>query len=248
WRAVQGGECAVPPHGIVVAALVSSMLRAIAVGLVAAALGCSSSAPGDVDGGVADGPSGIDSGAGDIDGPAGVGLEIDFVAAPPLPNVASGVSVDECRVWLRDLRVIGDAAPGDSRTSLAQLELDFEPGRNPPGVLFPQAPPGHYSQLAARLGRSDGSNSFQIRATVTGGGQTYELEIRDDTPADISVALSVRVENQAVAVPSALALSLLGSIAWSTAPHDDNNRIELDGTSPITATVRAALVAGFHAQ
>ncbi len=228
------------------------MLRAIAaVALVAAALGCSSPAPGgDVDGGggVVDAPP-RDGGSDDVDvPPAGVGLEFDF-AAPGLPAVASGVAIDEVRVWLRDVRVVGDAAPpGDSRTSLAELELDFEPGRSPSPVTFPQAPPGNYSQLAARLGRSDGSQSFEIDGTVTIGGVPHELEIRDRNIADVSVALDVRVDTQAVAITVALDLSFLGGIDWSTAPQDGNGRIELESGGPIVDAVRAGIAAGFVAQ
>jgi len=226
------------------------MLRAIAVGLVAAALGCSSSAPGGIDAGGADAPPlGPDGGSVDIDAPpAGVGLELDFVASPALPAVASGVTIDEVRVWLRDVRVLGDAAPGDSRTSLAQLELDFESGRNPAPVLFPQAPPGNYSQLAGRLGRTDGSQSFEIQGSVMIAGQPHELEIRDRNIADVSVALDVRVETQAVAVTVALDLAFLGGIDWSSAPQDNNGRIELDSGGPIVDAVRAGLAAGFHAE
>jgi hypothetical protein len=226
------------------------MLRAIAIGLVAAALGCSSPAPGgDVDGGggVVDAPP-RDGGSNDVDvPPAGVGLEFDF-AAPGLPAVATGVAIDEVRVWLRDVRVLGDAAPGDSRTSLAQLELDFEPGRSPPPVTFPQAPPGNYSQLAARLGRSDGSQSFEIEGTVTIAGVPHELEVRDRNSADVSIALDVRVDTQAVAVPVALDLSFLGGIDWSTAPQDGNGRVELENGGPIVDAVRAGIAAGFRAQ
>src|SRR5262249_10863665 len=149
----------------------------------------------------------------------------------------------------RDVRVIGDSAPpGDPRTSLAELELDFESGRNPAPVSFPQAPPGNYSQLAARLGRSDGSQSFEIQGTVTIAGLPHELEIRDNDIADVSVALDVRVETQAVAVPVALDLSFLGAIDWSTAPEDASGRIELEEGGPIVAAVRAGLAAGFHAE
>lgn len=228
------------------------MLRAIAAGLVAAALGCSSPAPGDVDagGGGADGPPvDRDAGPSDIDAPpAGVGLELDFVTLQTLPAAASGVQIDEVRLWLRDVRVIGDSAPGDSRTSLAQLELDFEPGRSPAPVSFPQAPPGNYSQLAARFGRSDGSQSFELQGTVTIAGQPHELEIKDDNIADVSVALSVSVETQAVAVTVALDLSFLGSIDWSSAPQDGNGRIQLEDGGPIVDSVRAGLAAGFHAE
>ena len=226
------------------------MLRAIAVGLVAAAAGCSSPATGGVDGGGGGDapPSDRDGGPNDVDAPpAGVGLELDLVA-PGLPWVATGVAVERVRLWLRDVRVIGDSAPGDARTSLAQLELDFEPGRDPPPVSFPQAPPGNYSQLAARLGRSDGSQSFEIQGTVTIAGQPHELEIRDLNIADVSVALDVRVETAAVAVTVALDLSFLGGIDWSSAPQDGNGRIQLEDGGPIVDAVRAGLVAGFHAE
>jgi hypothetical protein len=216
------------------------MRRAIAAAFLLAA-GCSAG-PAGGDGGAADAPPGADA-------PLGAGgLTFQLVARPALAHVAANVDVNEIRFWLRDIRAIGDAAPGDARTSLAEAQLDYRTDRDPDPIPFPLAPPGLYSELEARLGQvgGGGGNGYEIRGTVSVGGTTYELEINDESASGtITVPLGgLRVDNQTIATV-ALDLSFLGAIDWAAAGHDQD-RIALDSSSPTTAQVRAGMLVAFR--
>jgi hypothetical protein len=228
------------------------MLRAIVVVVLAVTglAACSGAPVGSVDGGgPPDGGTTLPSDGRDIDGPpTGGGLIFDFAAAPPLAQPFGAVTVDEMRVWLRDVRAIGDSAPGDSRTSLAYADLDYRPDRDPTAIQFPLAPPGRYSSLDARLGQvsGGGNNGYELRGHVVVGGKTYELHVSDQDATDpISVALGGLPVEGTTVVGVRLDLSFLGRLDWSQAVHGGNDKIELDSSSPFTAQVRAGVIAAW---
>jgi len=218
------------------------MLRATAVLLVLAA-GCTATPPGGE--GVPDAAAGPDGG--ERDGPTAGGLLIHLVARPALPSVSTTVSVSECKLWLRDVRAIGDAAPGDDRTSLAEAQLDFRSDRNPGDIEFPLAPPGLYSELDARLGQNggQGGNGYEIHGTVQIGPESFELEVDDEQAwGTISIDLgTLRVDGPTVTT-IALDLSFLGAIDWASLPRD-GDKIRLDSSSAAAAQFRAGVLGAF---
>jgi hypothetical protein len=212
------------------------MVRASVV-LLAVALGCGGSGLGP------DAGRGPDAVGGD--GPAGSGgLTIDLVAQPALDHVAPGVAIDELRLWLRDVRAIGDAAPGDGRTLLTAVVLDYRSDHDPDAIAFPLAPPGLYSEIDAHLGQ--GGDGFELRGTVTVAGRSVELEIRDQTASGtIMIPLgALRVDN-GTHVTVTMDLAFLGAIDWATLAGSDD-KIELEGDNPATQTVLAGILAAFQ--
>jgi hypothetical protein len=224
----------------------ASMLRAIAVSLLALLAACEEPSSG-VDGGSGhpDAAPGQDGGGDDTPDAGTGGLTIHFTAG--LPNVAPAVTLDEARIWLRDVRAIGDSAPGDSRTSLDEAELDARSDREPAPIAFALAPPGIYSRLDMRLGQTDGDGSqgYELRGHVTIDSSTFELEVTDRGATDaISVALGGLVVDNASDVTIAIDLSFLGGIDWASAPRD-GQKITLDEGAALTLEVRAGIVSAF---
>lgn len=222
------------------------MVRATAaffVFVLLAGASCGDDANGD-DAGPPDAtPSDGGGGADVLSGGGGLGFE--FIAVPALPGITSDVSVDELRVELRDVRAIGDSAPGDSRTSIAQLSLDWRAGDDPAPLQFPQAPPGIYSNLEARVGSSSGGRRFEIRGHVRVGGVNHAFRIEND---DSAVRVTVNLAGLAVAAQPrtaviAVALGFLGNVRWSDLGDDEELKIE--SGNPQMAAVEAGLAAAF---
>ena len=87
---------------------------------------------------------------------------LEFRGVPALERrwAVPHARLEEVRLDLENVRAVGDAAPGDSRTSrVDSLRLEWwggdDDGRRPQNepvvVTFDQAPPGLYSNVVAEL-------------------------------------------------------------------------------------------------
>src|SRR5450631_992612 len=107
------------------------------LGVIAA---CHGSDPGAPDGSMLDG----DGSSSDR------GLSITWATSPntiPGETGGDGLSIASMTFRLANLRVIGDAGPGDTRTSVDSIELDWAAGAKPNAVSFADAPTGLYSRV-----------------------------------------------------------------------------------------------------
>jgi hypothetical protein len=142
-----------------------------------------------------DTPAG-DAGPDDDGGvPPGEGLEVVWLGMPTPPaEVGEGVSVERIRLDLRDVRVIGDSAPGDQRTSKARLELDWHEGDWPEPTYFPDAPPGLYSKLAFVVQAPGDEPGLEVLGTVDREGGAVPFEIELDAALDVDLPIHVVLE------------------------------------------------------
>jgi hypothetical protein len=180
-------------------------------------------------------------------GGGGASLGFEFPTAPVLPATVGVVEVDELRVWLRDVRATGDSAPGDDRTTRADLELEWREGRMPSPLVFGSAPPGVYARLDARLGRSSGDDhTWELRGRVHRSDGVFELELEGGATAAISVSLDALTLGATPRVATIeLSLAFLATIDWESLPTDGDH-IDLDDDHPALDAMTAALAAGFH--
>lgn len=187
-----------------------------------------------------------DGGTPDRDGGQGA-LSFEFTTSPLLPATVGAVEIDELRVWLRDVRAIGDASPGGSETYAAQLALEWREGRVPAPLSFPAAPPGVYARLDARLGRASGDDkTWELRGRVHRSDGTYELELESETVTAISVSLDALTLGSAPRVATIeLSLAFLAEVDWDNVPVE-GNEIHLDADSAQVAAMSAALAASFE--
>ncbi|HUH04591.1 MAG TPA: hypothetical protein VML75_21490 [Kofleriaceae bacterium] len=168
----------------------------ITAALIAALAGCGldSIGPGTPDAGTGDGDGGNLPDA--MVQPTS-GLHFTFLSAPEaLPTGPAGnfdLRIERAEFYLIDVRAVGDAAPGDSSTTVGSLMLDF---RQPDQTLsLPNAPPGVYSFLIAEV------NQYHLRGQVRISGEDYEFEIEDQPgmPLTLNVDLEGRVLESGVA-------------------------------------------------
>lgn len=205
--------------------------------LLCAAAGC----PADPDG---QGPPDATAPADDAS-PGSGGLVFRWKLDKGLPvEAGSSVTIDSIELRLRDVRALGDAAPGDARTTRDALELTWKPPEAPEPLAFRSAPPGLYSELQGRLAGDGGGFAFRIRGTAPWrDGELHAFEVEDEGATAFSVALS-NVELKAGAekgLDIELRTDFLGDVDWS-ALDLDQGVIELETGDPQMPSVRAALV------
>ncbi len=183
------------------------------------------------------GPGTGDAGADAMETPMG-GLRLLFDSVPDIPDSAGGpfdARIDTATIRLRNLRAIGDAAPGDERTRVEDLTLRWTDETQPGAVVFANAPLGLYSQVAAEI----------VEYTITGSVKimdvTYPFEI-EDNPPPISVVASIdgtmvsagEVEDVTIKIQIG---DVVTDIDWADQEIEDN-MIELESDDPDISDVR----------
>lgn len=173
-------------------------------------------------------------------GPDATGLTVTWSVTPPTPGpIRTGLDVQELHISYSSVRLIGDAAPGDARTSAGRTELEWE--RSVPVPLdFPAAPPGLYAVL--ELGVGGGDEAFAIHGMVDRGGTPIPFEIEDEAPNPVTLGLAVELRAGASAtVPVRVELAqVLAAVDFDALPVV-NGHIELHRNDPQMARVRSAL-------
>jgi hypothetical protein len=186
--------------------------------------------------------AGDDAPDGDV--PMG-GLEFRF-DAPLIDTPIGDVVVDELRLWLRDIRAVGDAAPGEETYREAQ-EIRIT-GRDPAApIVFAEAPPGRYSAFEFQLDRdSDGAESWRIRGDCTLAGETYQLEVDDEESLSVSLPIDLLLgagETRIVHVEVDLERVVEG-VDWSQGDIEED-KLVVEEDSPLMPGMRVNLLAAF---
>jgi hypothetical protein len=194
------------------------------------------------------GPGEVGPDAGDDDpdgGGGGSGLIVTWTGRG-LDAPDDGVAIDRVRLHLRDLRVVGDAAPGDETYRAAQ-DLDLEAG-TVRRTEFDDAPPGMYSALELFVdGGADEETSWEMSGTVELDDRTVEWEIEDDAtlPVDLPlVGLDLPAgETRTIAVDLD-AQAVVAGIPWESLETKED-RISIEDDSPLMSAIRTRLVDAF---
>jgi hypothetical protein len=161
--------------------------------------------------------------------------------------VKDGVTVDGARFAFDSLRVIGDAGPGDPRTTARAFEVRWEKDRDPPAMIeFTDAPAGLYSQLALQIDGHLTNYSYEIRGTVQLNGNDVEYRIEDE--GALAVTLSID-KMKSPSAPVALRVEmdfvhLIDSLDFSKLVNDGGH---LEPTPTNMVEVRKKLVESFRA-
>ncbi|MEO8840969.1 MAG: hypothetical protein ABI591_02565 [Kofleriaceae bacterium] len=154
------------------------------LGVIAACHGSDPSAP---DGSmVTDGSSSTDH-----------GLAITWATSPntiPGDTGGDGNSIATMTFRIANLRVIGDAGPGDNRTSIDSLELDWAAGATPSPVAFGDAPPGLYSHVILLADGNLINYSYELAGTTKLDGVSMPYQIHDRSPLAISLDTSAMLD------------------------------------------------------
>lgn len=203
---------------------------------------CSGPAAPAVDAG--DGDAALDDGGGQ-----GSSLRFQFVSMPTVPADLGGdyaETVASVDLDLRNVRAIGDAAPGDERTTAAEYAIAFGFESPPNFLLFDQAPPGMYSHLLAQI------VGYQISGTVVLSADPIPYLIDDTPPTPLSVSIPLTdvrvVDDQRTDVVVEIDVGqVLGEISWELFDPGSES-VDIDQDWSAISELREHLVEGFQGE
>ena len=133
----------------------------------------------------------------DGDGTGTVGLSITWATSPttiPGDTADNTLTLAAMTFRLANLRVIGDAGPGDTRTSVDSIQLDWATGAKPKSVSFADAPTGLYSRVILVADGNLVDYSYELTGTTKLDGTTLPFQIHDRSPLAISLDTSAMLE------------------------------------------------------
>lgn len=130
----------------------------------------------------------------DVDGsvtPGDPGIALVWRSQGTLPGIISpSVTVATASFAAHNIRLIGDAVSGDSRTTRNTVAVAWTAAGTPEPTLFPDAPTGLYSKVSFELDGKILDPSYQITGTVLVGGDSFPFVISDLDEIEISQSTS----------------------------------------------------------
>ena len=175
------------------------------------------------------------------------GLEVTWQTAAAVPGPADATHrVEELALRVSSVSAIGDAAPGDPRTSAGPITLAWGDDAPQP-LVFDQAPAGRYSRLELGLGGAD--EAFELHGEVLLDAAWTSFEIEDEAPIAITVptAATVAPGARATIVVMLDLAAVLAAIDFGALPREGATLV-LHREDPQIAAVRTALAAAFAAE
>jgi hypothetical protein len=178
-------------------------------------------------------------------------LFVPWSIQPSIPNGVTGVggivaNVDNVTLNILDLRVIGDAGPGDPRTTEPALVLDWSPIGPPDKVEFSSAPAGLYSKVTLSVDGAQIADSYLIAGTVNVAGTTYPFTIHDRFSISVSLDIAIQLDpgKDADVVIQIDLNHCVGAVDW-TMVHNDSGVLNLDTDDFWIDTFRQLLLQSF---
>ncbi|MBV8756237.1 MAG: hypothetical protein JO257_03110 [Deltaproteobacteria bacterium] len=207
----------------------------IRCGLLAGSLvACHTSSPAGPDGATPDG-----GGSG-----GGTGLHVAFTSDPtPIPaTLDNGFTLDSVLFRFDNLKVIGDAGPGDPRTTATRFTTKWDSQSTPTEIDFGDAPTGVYSKVSFQIDGHLIDDSYELQGHVTVAGTSYPFEVEDRSSLSLSLDCNRML---AAGGMNTIKLKLafkdaLETINWSNARNHDGT-LTVDDTDPQILMVHSKL-------
>ena len=192
------------------------------------------------------------------------GLVVTWSANPSIPgDLGSGsgsgtsVSVSRAQFQIDTLRIIGDAGPGDPRTTANNLVALWQHDIDPSPTSFKEAPIGLYSKVSLAIDGHLVNDSVEIDGTIQipSGGTTHPFAIRDrnilpialDMDKTLAPGETIRLE---LSVDLTKGFGALDANDWSNAKNDNGTLTlaTVSGDFNVLATLakfEAGMLGGF---
>jgi len=176
------------------------------------------------------------------------GLVVQWASTPESwpGDLGNGVTIDRATFAFDSLRVVGDAGPGDPRTTASGFMVRWDENTVPSPVMFGDAPSGLYSQVSMAIDGHTTTESFDLRGHVNLDGTDYEYRIDGDNPLEATIQIEEMLTPPATATVRLRIdfKNALESLDFKTLTID-GGRIELDDSDPEMVEFRKKLVESF---
>jgi hypothetical protein len=188
------------------------------------------------------------------------GLVIEIVAKGGVPQMPDPtIEITTVTFGVKILRAIGDAAPGDMRTTRTDdddnnnIDLAFANSLGPVPQLFREAPPGVYSTVELRIADSrTASSAIEVTGRASRGGNLVPFEIKSATsivPISIAVYTELMPRMLSTATIELDVAGLVKNIDWDTVPLTGGGTLAIgDGDSAMASVVSNVATAFAAAQ
>jgi hypothetical protein len=183
------------------------------------------------------------------DGGAVDSLSIRFQTDQDLPAMtAADRRLKDAQFHADSVRAIGDAAPGDSRTTESDYRMRWHESDQPDPIRFDEAPAGLYSTVEVRFERGDEEHGFEVEGEALLDAVWVPFEIEDDTALTITIGTSTTLApggSATIEIDVDLA-RIIADIDFSQFPIVEG-KIEIGDDDPEIAAIRAAIGEAFAA-
>jgi len=173
---------------------------------------------------------------------------VTWAPDPILPGPIDGskLTVSSAQFMIHRFQVIGDAGPGDPRTTRSAFWLQWDATHAAEPIVFDAAPPGLYSLISLDLGNDD-EMAYEISGTVEVNGANKPFHVADDEGLRISLPCAANhKETEDTTLEIRLGLDApLKAVDFSMVPNVAGT-LELDSESPQIALFRLELVQAFE--
>lgn len=162
-------------------------------------------------------------------------------------DLGSGVTLESAVFAIDNLRVIGDAGPGDPRTTKTTFAVRWDENGQPVEIVFDEAPPGLYSQLSIVIDGHLATDSIEIRGHAFVNNDTWEYRIEEQNMLGFTVPID-KMLSPGRATRIGLRVNFrhaLDAIDFSTLRVDDGH-LTLESTDTQMPAFRQKLVESFE--
>lgn len=162
-------------------------------------------------------------------------------------DLGDGVTIERATFAFDSLRVVGDAGPGDPRTTASGFMVRWDDNTTPSDLTFSDAPTGLYSQVSMAIDGHLSTETFEIRGHVNVNGTDYEYQIEGDNSVAVTVAIDKTLMPPATATVT-LQINFkhaLDALDFTTL-EIESGRIELSDGDPQMPVFRQKLVESFE--
>lgn len=172
---------------------------------------------------------------------SGPGLSVRWATEPVvIPGEIGGdITVSRLLFRVANLRMIGDAGPGDTRTSVDSIQLGWSAETVPATVRFGDAPTGLYSRIILLADGNQVAYSYEIAGIVKLDNVSTPFTIHDRSSLAISLETSTTLDpgKSAALTVKARIDQALQSLDFHELAHVDGGLV-LDTNDPAMGNFR----------
>ncbi len=174
-------------------------------------------------------------------------MHVTFATKPAMipGNLQDWLTLDSAEFNFDNLRVIGDAGPGDPRTTATSFQLRWDTTTTPPPIDFPDAPSGLYSKVSLQIDGLVVNASYRLKGKVNLNGTWNAYDVEDHDALSLSLDIDRTLAPGGTATIGLLVNfeDALSGVDYTMLPFDDG-ALQLETGSPQMTTFRTKLTAG----